>query len=485
MKEDTSLKKQFHGHSMRGVLLPLFSPFFYVLSFSCTLLFADGVLADEMKAGTAKAVITPDKPYPLTSGKLKTGDMRPPEGKIHDIYARVLVLNDSSTRLVIVTYDMNSFDVATPILRQRCRDELGIDPSCLILVATHNHQAPMPRWEENFPHQKWLAGRVFDLIKEAIANEQGPVKVFFGSGYGYFIRSTGNAPADYEVQVLKVMRGDKVLALLFNHPTHPLPTADNKIGVGHPGYAMDEIEQQIPGVLGLYGDACGANQFVIPPEGVRQPEGAQIIGKALAQIVLTISGSPMQEVTGPISSTMDVISLPLAPPPSYEEALALAKDIPLDIGIVHGKNRDSNWIRTLLKYYREGIPFPTRTTDFVCTDTGYLARKPDEPRAFPCRFEEVIAAKIGPMPLVVMQGEVCAPIGMRIKDAFRYRMPIMVFAYMGEHNIYIPTRELVRLDAYQAQVIRIQYGSPCGWAPDVEDEMVQGVIKMVKSTLDK
>ncbi|MCE5250364.1 hypothetical protein LLG96_09105 [bacterium] len=438
-----------------------------------------------MKAGTAKAVITPEKPYPLTSGKLQTGEMRPPEGKTHDLYARVLVLNDGTTRLVIVTYDMNSFDVATPILRERCRDKLGIDPSCLLLIATHNHQAPMPRWAENFPHQRWLAEKVFGLIKTAIANEQGPVNLFFGSGNGYFIRSSGNAPVDYEVQVLKVMYGDKVLAMLFNHPTHVMTTADNIIDVGHPGYAMDEIERQIPGVLALYGDACGANQFVIPPEGVDKPEGAKIIGSQLARIVLDIANGSMEDITGPISSKMEVIPLPFAPPPSYEEALALAKDVPLDIGIVHGKNRDTNWIRTLLSYYKEGMPFPTKSTDLVCIDEGYLTRKPDKPRAFPCRIEEVIAAKIGPMPLVVLQGEVCAPIGMRIKDTFRCSMPIMVFAYMGEQNIYIPTRELVRLDAYQSQVIRIQYGSPCGWAPEVEDDMVNGVIELVKSTLEK
>ncbi len=74
-------------------------------------------------------------------------------------------------------------------------------------------------------------------------------------------------------------------------------------------------------------------------------------------------------------------------------------------------------------------------------------------------------------------------IGMRIKDTFRRQTPVMVFAYMGEHNLYIPTRELVRLDTYQAQVIKIQYASPCGWAPEVEDEMVQGVVKMVEGIL--
>jgi hypothetical protein len=87
------------------------------------------------------------------------------------------------------------------------------------------------------------------------------------------------------------------------------------------------------------------------------------------------------------------------------------------------------------------------------------------------------------MALVAMQGEVCAPIGARIKDAFRRDMPILVFGYMGEHNLYIPTRELVRQKAYQGVVIQIQYASPVGWAPEVEDEMVQGVSNVVRSVV--
>jgi hypothetical protein len=56
----------------------------------------------------------------------------------------------------------------------------------------------------------------------------------------------------------------------------------------------------------------------------------------------------------------------------------------------------------------------------------------------------------------------------------------MVFAYMGEHNLYIPTRALIEQDAYQAQVIRTQYASPVGWAPEVEDEMVAAVVKLIR-----
>ena len=55
---------------------------------------------------------------------------------------------------------------------------------------------------------------------------------------------------------------------------------------------------------------------------------------------------------------------------------------------------------------------------------------------------------------------------------------------IGEHSLRISTRELVRQKAYQGIVIHIQYASPVGWAPEVEDEMVDGVIRMVESMVE-
>ncbi|MHB9029869.1 MAG: hypothetical protein ACYC9O_13965, partial [Candidatus Latescibacterota bacterium] len=71
------------------------------------------------------------------------------------------------------------------------------------------------------------------------------------------------------------------------------------------------------------------------------------------------------------------------------------------------------------------------------------------------------------------------------KDAFRAERPIMLFAYMGEQNVYIPTRENVRLKDYQAQVIQIQYACPVGWAPEVEDVMVSETVKLIKEIIGK
>ena len=432
-----------------------------------------------LKAGTAKAVITP------ADFKGRIDVMGNPIRSVrHDIYARVLTLSDGQRRIVIVTYDLNCLDVATPILRQRVRDELGLDPAFLILQATHNHAAPIQIVPANFDYGRRLADQIFGLIQQAIAAEAGPARVYFGSGPGLPLISVGGHKVDNEVQLLKVTVAGRTAAMLFNSPSHPLQSTFWRIETGHPGFAVEEVERRVPGALAMYTDACGGNQFTAEGAVMLAPQfQVKMVGRELAGKVMKIAAGRMLDVTGPLSSKLGVISLPLAAPMSYEDAkkLAARKKVPRNIGFVPypDKDRGTNWIRALLDGYEQKIPFPTRTTDRVCTDDAFLLRQLPEPRAFPCVYEETIVSAIGPLTLVWMQGEVCAPIGRAVKDAFPGR-PLMVSAYMGEHNLYIPTKNLVEQKAYQAQVIQTQYASPVGWAPEVEQEMVAGVVKMVR-----
>jgi hypothetical protein len=80
---------------------------------------------------------------------------------------------------------------------------------------------------------------------------------------------------------------------------------------------------------------------------------------------------------------------------------------------------------------------------------------------------------------LAIQGEPLAQIGMRIKEVLRQRGPAMVFGYFAEHNLYIPTRENVRLDLYQSQALRVQYTCPVGWSLEVEDEILKGALAVV------
>ena len=460
----------------------------------------------ELKAGVASIVITNQTPRLMVNGRISKG--------VHsDIKSRALVLNDGTHRLVIITSDLNCHDVITPFLRERVVDELGMEPSQLILLVTHNHNAPIQINPENFDYGRRIGDEMFEMIKRAIENEKGPVSLSFGSGYGYSLISVGNAPIDYEIQVLKVMRGRKPVAVLFNQAVHPLQSSRNLIDTGHPGFAMDKIEAALPGTMAMYTTSCGGNQFHLSRLAISQylremesedPEyidsylevHAREAGHSLADIVLDVISGEMVDVTGPLTSHMDIVSLPLADPMPEHEARELAKSFPEDVGFVPypHEHRATNWVRMLLRYYDKGLPFPKNTDEMVCTDDCYLIHKDDAELLdkysysihdrFPCIYEEVIVATIGPMPLVAMQGEIVAPIGSRIKDAFRSNVPVMVFGYMGEHNLYIPSRELVRLDVYQPRTLQTQYASPVGWDPSVEDVMVNSVIEMVRRSLE-
>jgi neutral ceramidase len=435
-----------------------------------------------MNAGTARVEVTPDRPRFCASGD------KPDTARAYaPLISRCLTLFDGRRRMALVNYPFNCLDVATPILRERCERELGIPSEYLVLLATHNHQSPIQIVRDNFDYGRELAGKIFGMIRQAMRNEEGPADLLFGNGYGYFTRSQLSHPPDYEIQLLKVVVGGRTAALVFNHPTHPQMGPRNMYGPSHPGFAMDELEARFPRSTAIYADACGGNQYTLAPENTRDVLAAcKARGHELAEVVAGIATGHLEEVTGPIESRLQVLDLPLAEPVTYQRALELAKDVPLDGGFKAFPDpaRDTNWIRALLQHYKEGIPFPTRISDYVCTDEEFLVRKLDEPRKYPCRFEEVLGARIGKLTLLAIQGEPLAQIGMRIKEVLRQRGPAMVFGYFAEHNLYIPTRENVRLDLYQAQSLRVQYTCPVGWSLDVEEEMVKGALAAVGAELN-
>jgi hypothetical protein len=438
--------------------------------------------ASTMKAGTARVDVTPDRPLLTPPGAY---DGHPeallvdPPARYHSLDARCLSLFDGARRMILVTYDFNCLDYATPILRERVERELGIPPAYLVLLATHNHQAPMQTIPSNYEYGAWLAEKIFGGIKEAIAKEDGPVDLHFGFGHGYWIRSSGSVPVDYEIQLLRVQKAGRPVALLFNHPSH-VQKGPLGYGASSPGFAMDAVEAAFPGALAMHGDACGGNQYMIPLPGMDVLDASRRRGQELAREVIGIARGPLQDVTGPLASQLKLMSLPLAEPMPYARALELARNIPLDVGLVAPPHpaRRTNWIRALLHHYKEGIPFPVTTSDLPCADGGFFVQKLDKPRKYECRFVEVLSARIGPLIFTAIQGEPTAPIGARIKDVLRQKGPVMVFGYLGERNLYIPTRELVRQDEYQAQVIQIQFGCPVGWSPDAEDELVKGVLAL-------
>ena len=158
------------------------------------------------------------------------------------------------------------------------------------------------------------------------------------------------------------MSAAKTLSVLFNHPTHPLQSSKTHIDTGHPGYAVEFVEAAFPGSVALYADACGGNQF--PDRGAimyGSADEVKAFGRQLGESAVAIAQGGTLDVTGKIESTLEVLSLPLAEPMSYEKAkvLAVEQEIPVDIGFVPypHPDRGTNWIRA--------APEAPRTKDSV------------------------------------------------------------------------------------------------------------------------
>ena len=119
----------------------------FMVAFVCAVLFLVDLAAAEeaiWNAGTASVVITPEEPMWMAGYAARN---KPSEGKIHDLYAKALAIEDSDgTRLVIVTMDLIS--VPRPIrdwLEQVVHEKHKLPPEGLMMNCSHTHCGPEVR----------------------------------------------------------------------------------------------------------------------------------------------------------------------------------------------------------------------------------------------------------------------------------------------------------------------------------------------------
>ena len=252
-------------------------------------------------------------PGELRAGVAKSDISREEEGvRINDpVFAKALVMEDGTTRLVIVAMDVTAIggigeigDDFLPTLRSRIESELKIPGANVMVNASHNH----PPLNFICPPEEQLS-RTFDAVKRAMES-MVPVKVGVGRGHEdrismnrtlrlkngkrWTIRHSNPSPPDDEVEsvgpmdpdigVLRVDRMDGTpLAVVYNFACHPYITVpEGGVTADYPGFASAVIEENLGhDAMALFLQGAGGDITEILYKDVHRPRDAAPLGRML------------------------------------------------------------------------------------------------------------------------------------------------------------------------------------------------------------
>jgi hypothetical protein len=235
----------------------------------CLLAMVCPLQAQELRAGAAVRVITPDPLLPVSGG---VGKPQRTTQKKGDLYARALVLEKGEVRIAIVNVDNLGWSSA---LGDRSRALIrGVPAENILIGATHTHSAPdaygFP--DENgksladLAYLDWCVKRIADAVNDAVARlEPVSLKIAVGEAkgkiaYNYYAEQL----YDPRCGVIQAIAGSgknkgKPVATLVNYAIHPevLGAGQGILSPDLCGPLYDRIEQRTGGVAIFMNGAQG------------------------------------------------------------------------------------------------------------------------------------------------------------------------------------------------------------------------------------
>ncbi|HBL42350.1 MAG TPA: hypothetical protein DDZ90_03030 [Planctomycetaceae bacterium] len=298
----------------------------------------------EWRGAAASVVITPDKPMWMSGYASRT---KPSQGKVHDLYAKLLILEDNrGEKVVIITTDLIGI---TPALRDpiaaRLESEFKIPSAALLMNASHTHCGPELREDkatrrglggdrgaEARLYTKQLVEKLLKALAETLPRLE-PVDLKYASARAGFAMNrrlptpqgvinspNPEGPVDQRVPVLIVERPDSSLvAAMFGYACHNTTLSFYQFCGDYAGYAQEYLEEAHPGMVALFMMGCGGDQNPYPR---RSLDLAKQHGRALSNAVeVALSVKQPREIHGRLGIAMDEVELEFATPPAREELL--------------------------------------------------------------------------------------------------------------------------------------------------------------------
>ena len=425
------------------------------------------------KTGVAKVNITPKKLMWMSG---YGGRDRPAEGKLTDLWAKALVLEDATgERCVFVTLDLIgiSRDLTVPI-RNQLEQQYHLDPRQVALLCSHTHTSPAvgenlrAMFSFDDVQQKLvdqyaatLQVKILAVVGQALKN-LARAELSWDIGQATFavnrrnnreadvpdLRKNGllQGPVDHDVPVLRVRQEGKTTAILFGYACHATVLSFYQWSGDYPGFAQIELEKSHPETIALFWAGCGADQNPLPR---RKVELAQEYGSRLAAAVdkVLANADSMQQIEGSLQTEFQEIDLKFDKLPSREEVEKLAKSTD-KFQAGHGK-------QLMKQFERDGKLSPTYPYP---VQTWRLGKR---------------------LIFVTLGGEVVVDFSLRLKRELAPEST-WVAGYANDVMAYIPSRRVLLEGGYEGASSMRYYGQPTKWAPSVEEDVVRTVVQQAQ-----
>lgn len=436
--------------------------------FCMTVLAAAAASANEStwSAGAAKVAITPEHLMWMSG---YGGRDHPAEGKLQDLWAKALVLQDSEGRRgVLITLDLVGIDRASSRrICQRLEEEFALERSAAAINCSHTHCGPAvgrnlaamyflddAQWNRIDEYTAWMEDQVVAAVDRAIEALE-PAHLSHATGKATFAVNRRNndrnqiielrrthqlkGPSDHSVPVLAVRAADdhQLLAVAAGYACHATTLQFYQWSGDYPGFYQEMIEANHPGTVALFWAGCGADQNPLPRSTV---ELAQEYGHRLGEAVETVLASDMRPLEGKLTTIYREIPLALEAVPSQEQ---------LQQQTASSNKFEARRAQLLLEQIAAGQP---------------LASEYPYP---------VQTWRLGELAWHFLGGEVVVDYALRLKqhDAAR----TWVAGYSNDVMAYIPSRRVWDEGGYEGAAAMVYYGLPSRWAGDVEERVAAEV----------
>lgn len=427
------------------------------------------------KAGAARVVITPETSMWMAG---YGGRNKPSEGKLTDLNAKVLVLEDAGgQRAVLITLDLVGIDqILTRDICAALADQYGLARHQIGICTSHTHTGPVvgknlgplhyylvdqqqQKLIDDYAVQ--LRAKVVATVGEALGNLV-PSQLAWGSGTATFAvnrrnnteakvpeaRTAGTlvGPQDHDVPVLTVRDSEgKLKTVVFGYACHSTVLSFYQWSGDYPGFAQIEFEARHPGCQAMFFAGCGADQNPLPRRTV---ELARHYGRRLATAVeAVVMTTQMAPVRGSLTTSYQEIDLPLAELPTREEI-----------------QQDT-----------------TSTNKYTVARARMLLDQLDNGQSLSTSYPYPIGVwQIGDeVQFVLLGGEVVVDYAVRLKAELTGTRT-WLSGYANDVMAYIPSRRVLAEGGYEGGGSMVYYGLPTIWAPELENAIVAEVHRQLE-----